>query len=945
MDATMTSASASQQPSLSDLLQQSRKLTNHLSRSDLPAIQLGLDQIENQSRKLVGRAAVNAGGVYPGGEEARAHYLLANGGINAAGLADAIHTTNIAHAFEPLRPIHDTDVEGYLKHEHEQVILSAIEEGRRETIRDFYRNVDRTLHRNWEKQKRKIMEEFGSFQPGASISASAFGASRGAAVAPGETSVSGATSFVTGVIAGASNGGGSRSLQMHSKMMRYDIVVKKLNEARLSGTPFPLAHAYLEAVQGMSSAEPGVASKSVALEQCWRTVTHMVCERDVQGGEFTRTAIRERQYAGAYLDPEKYFGSIDGMNLRRRLICGAKSYLEEQFAAHMEDAIARNPVKAQLGGIPSVQSTVAAYCRVHLQSKEGQWSPDLETIVTSKGKVPIWAHIYFLLRIGQEIEAVQAAVQYEPMLRKLDHSFLGNFKSWIDSPDRILPKMLRDRFFAEYNLRFRGISPDSVDPYKLALYKLIGRIDPRKRFPVSLVRNSENWLWLQLSLVREHLSSASDAIDDTGINGRDSYTLQDVAATVLNFGEAHFDPKGNRPYHYFQILILVGQLERSIAFLYSRPACQSDAVQFAITAAYYGLLRVPSNAKASHMDYLTMDEQETHEPIAYLDFAKLIQRYVRPFVEFDAREALQYLYLVCLSADAPAPVGQEQVAKCHDLIRSLVLESRQYFELLGDVRKDGTKTAGLIEQSARLIKFADSQAYLNSIVRTAAAASEAQHRTRDAILLYNLAEEYDTVISVLNKELGNKLMDPSSARIADSYAPLDSQRTSLRPNASFAAAEDITSMAHEILASYEKQNRIVRKVSTKNRDTCKMLLELKRCIAAYSAGDLEHALQAIETLELIPLRGDVVTITRKAEEFKDIDPAIAANLSDILLVTMNIISKLHTGLRSSMFGDSSKQRTMTDLRHKARALLTYAGQLRLRMSNETYSQLLNLAPQ
>ena len=42
--------------SLSDILQQSRKLTNQLGRdSDLPAIQLGIDQIESQSRKLVSK--------------------------------------------------------------------------------------------------------------------------------------------------------------------------------------------------------------------------------------------------------------------------------------------------------------------------------------------------------------------------------------------------------------------------------------------------------------------------------------------------------------------------------------------------------------------------------------------------------------------------------------------------------------------------------------------------------------------------------------------------------------------------------------------------------------------------------------------------------------------------------------------------------------------------
>ena len=101
----------------------------------------------------------------------------------------------------------------------------------------------------------------------------------------------------------------------------------------------------------------------------------------------------------------------------------------------------------------------------------------------------------------------------------------------------------------------------------------------------------------------------------------------------------------------------------------------------------------------------------------------------------------------------------------------------------------------------------------------------------------------------------------------------------------------------------------------------------------------------IESLEMIPLKGDVVWITRKAEEFKEIDASISSNLSDVLLMTMSILAKLHAQLRASLFGDAGKQRVMVELRTKARALLTYAGQLRLRMSNETYSQLLSSAPQ
>ena len=560
MDATMSV----QQPSLSELLHQSRTLTNHLSRSELPPIRLGLDQIESQSRKLLAHSHHHhptASG--SANDDARAHYFLAKGGVDAARLADTLSTTRIAHAFEPLRPIYDADVESYLQHEHQQVILAAIDDGRRDTLRDFYRNVDRTLHRNWQAQKRRIMHDFGAFQPNSSSSLSATDRQQ----AGGAASTSTTTAVGAGSSFSHSTGG---ALQMHSKMMRYDLVVRKLNDARRDDVPLPLAHLYLDAALAHDGSGAAAAGSSA---ECWRTLTHLVGERDVHAGSFTRSAIRSRQYASAYVDLDEYHTGSEGVNLRKRLVGASRAYLEEQFAAHMDDTIARNPVQAQLGGVPSVQSTVAAYCRVHLQAKDGKWLPELETVQTAKGAVPIWAHLYFLLRIGQEQDALTAASQHEPLLRKLDHSFLGNLKSWLDSPDRVLPRMLRDRFYAEYNARFRSAPADGagVDPYKLALYKIIGRIEPRKRFPTALVRNSENWLWLQLSLVREHAQTPGTAgmgagqgsvTDDSGITGRDSYTLHDVASTVLNFGEAHFDPKANRPMHYFQILTLVGQLER-----------------------------------------------------------------------------------------------------------------------------------------------------------------------------------------------------------------------------------------------------------------------------------------------------------------------------------------------------------------------------------------------
>ena len=92
------------------------------------------------------------------------HYLLASGGIDAAQLANTIQNTDIANTFEPLQPVYDTDVEGFIRHEHEQVILSMIEESRRETLDDFQQGLHEQLHQDWEAQKQRILEELGQYR-------------------------------------------------------------------------------------------------------------------------------------------------------------------------------------------------------------------------------------------------------------------------------------------------------------------------------------------------------------------------------------------------------------------------------------------------------------------------------------------------------------------------------------------------------------------------------------------------------------------------------------------------------------------------------------------------------------------------------------------------------------------------------------------------------------
>lgn len=382
--------------------------------------------------------------------------------------------------------------------------------------------------------------------------------------------------------------------------------------------------------------------------------------------------------------------------------------------------------------------------------------------------------------------------------------------------------------------------------------------------------------------------------------------------------------------------------------MYGTSQYQVDAVHFGIALAYYGLLRVPAQAATSDVDIckppplaaqsinpelVTVTTSGGPESLTYLNFSRILYRYYRQFATSEPSEALQYIYTICLSADAPAPVGDEQVQRCHAYLRELVMDTRAYAELLGDVRSDGTKVPGQIEKDLKLIHLRNDKDYLQGIVKAAAQRADQEKRFADTILLYNLAEEYDAVVQVLNAALGASLSSPN-ATAAESAQAQASQ--------SFGMVDDVVSSARSILEHYDRSAVMLHRISKKARETCKMLLQLKDAFTLQQQNRLQEALERIEELSIIPLKSDLALIVRAADDLKEYDESILRNIDTILLNTMNILYKMHSTLKESPYGDSSRQETMNQLRMKARALMMFAGMLKYRLSGETYSQLTRL---
>ncbi|KAG5646921.1 hypothetical protein DXG03_001997 [Asterophora parasitica] len=799
---------------LSALLTSSKSLTSHLSRPDLPSVHLSLDQVEAQSRRLVSRQ--------PGAstDPDRANYLLAQAHVDASALSNSIAHLNTSTTFSPLQPLQDTDVAGYLRHAHEQNLISTIEEGRKETQEEFYRALEERSQRDWEAKKKRVFEELGG-RVGADSRA----------LIDLKKSTAGSSSY--GKNALVSSIAPSLSLQMQSKMMAYDRVITEFNAARLRGTSYPIVHSVLSA---STAVDPD--SRYTRITQIFHILTKITSEPPAlppiehAGAHILNAPLFERKYARVYLgDPD----SRDAALLRRQIARGAREALEEQYWDVLERTIQARPQEARLGGDPSIANKVRAFLFVRYY-RNGEWEERIELVAGQ----PLWARLFFLVRTGHAEEALSEALRFQDAIQHRESSFLTHFKTWIESPERKLPKSHRDHLQSVYNAHM--LHSATVDPFKLALYKLMGKLEPSRRNVANITTTTEDWIWFQLSTVDE---------DEEG-------GLRALADVLIGYGERHFEVPGS-----------------------------------------YAVSLSPASPPA-------------------LSISTLIWRYVRQFVKMDAKEALQYVYCICLAADQ-GEVGKEQVENAWEQVRRIIVLGNGgtgWEELVGGYRPDGSRFSGVIEQGASLLHLKDNKQFNEHILTRAARHAEENDRIAEAIKLYNLAGDYATVVACLAQALSNTLSKPS-------------------PEEKDHALEKT---AVDIIRHYERTNR----AAGRERKAVVRLLRIREAKDALAAGKPEVAIDIMESTELIPLSGDVAKITRRAEEFKDLHEALQRNLQVYLPLTMEALAGVHQKVKASIVPDATRQMTLVAVRRKSRSLMIFGGILKYRMSPDIYSYLARL---
>ncbi|GAB5593208.1 nuclear pore complex subunit [Umbelopsis nana] len=839
--------------SLKQIFEKSQLLTTHISNPELPPLDRGIDQIEHLSQNLVQKENADASQ-----SDIRAHYFLAKGGVNAQAMARHLDTVKLTSTFDLRRPVHDTDIEGYLRQEHQRVIAHKIEAGRCETSSALEKAYDKDLDTAWQIATKDSAKQ-------SSDSTSLFKSS---------------TENLLGLdeISGIAAKFGSNTLQQllapinveqpisfdtssHPHLLTYANLIYEFNLARLQKSSFDIISKVVKVTTGQAFSQHPVLKfmplviKFTEEAEKYGIVPHLILEEG-EAGRVTRTKMIEL----------------------------AKSWLEEQYFKYLTATIQRQttifPGTSSASKIKSYVSTLHSAKSI----------PNLEVV---NGEHP-WANIFYHMRAGLNKEALEYIKNNQSVFKSAP-SIAEYFEAYLaDLTDRSMTDLTRSRIQLEYDQMSRNTA-EPIDPYKFAVYKIMGRCELNKRTLPHITNSTEDWLWLQLCLIREPVPGFTNSGD---------YTLADLQKILQRYGPDHFDPHRSNPWNYITLLLLTLQFEQVVNQLYAIK-WQIEAVHFAIGFAAHGVIRTTTDTQRQKEGLLIIDDIG----VPTLNFVHLIHQYSLLFTISNPEIAFQYLLTISVLDDGNSN-NKRATELCRSYIEELVTNTRAYSVLLGCRTVDDKVERGCIDEFKDLIQVDD--AFIRSL--TVAAADKCRHEERhaDAVALYYLVGDHVAVVDILIRELGKEMMQPAMRQAVKSS---DGWSLNIIPS----NGEELVKYARDVSSRYG-----VKKpgdhISEQRRNTLQCLAKLHEFRYLYINGVAEQALEALNEIGIIPMEGDMSVIARKAEQLEDWEDAIVRCIPNVLLMTLTLLHELFN--ISKRQSDTNK---MVLIKEKSRSILNFSG--------------------
>jgi len=262
-------------------------------------------------------------------------------------------------------------------------------------------------------------------------------------------------------------------------------------------------------------------------------------------------------------------------------------------------------------------------------------------------------------------------------------------------------------------------------------------------------------------------------------------------------------------------------------------------------------------------------------------------------------------------------VTPQEEANFINTVSRYIREKKSIDHLIGYISEDGCRIPGELDSH---------QANPEPIIEKISLECERQGFFEEAVKLYDLAYNHNKVIKLLNRLLSGVIAEKSGD---------NPKRDRLEEN-SLKLAERFSILGH--------------KASQNIMATFYLLLDLMTFFSYYHKQTVNDALNTIEKLKVVPFRSSEIDL--KVSEFSQLPEEIRHNIPEILLASMNILYVQFKETRASVpqsankFGITSessfRDQRCSEIREKARALITYAGMIPYRMPGNTNAKLIQM---
>ncbi|CAN0234818.1 unnamed protein product [Pylaiella littoralis] len=865
---------------LQALMMGSESLLTHIARPDgIPRLDKSLAEIERGSLRMGAEASARSrrealalgvtAEVAEQKQELKGGSMLARNRFDPESLVRVVNAVQLRGGYQPLQPLGETDIEGYLAHHHDMIVLTAVDETRRAAaesslIRQREWEVD-----SWRQTKKALMGDLFNNGTGSS------------------SGVNGLASFGVSMLKGpAGNDGGVSGDhgRLHPKTPRTEGSLAVADPSSAAGIIPP--------VSDLPSKED-LPSRLSALEEGHLAVVRALNDTDGKFPLATRLAASAGKAVapGVKNGPEHaYFNALKmleamlegegwesrGESTPRSRLDGTLDFLQKQFKQVIEDKVkkareAGTVDAATLGdtdiGLPF---KVRAFMRLERTSK---FLVGSGAVVSS---LPVWPQIYLCLRCGGRADAsaiARAASESSDNSRCSAHE-----REVLSKVAELLARGGTENAFGGFIQQAFHSTRDSEDMFKQSVLNILSASDDKKITRINK-ETIEDYMWFKLSFVGPDVDN-SDVLGAAKerVSGRDA--------------RRRFDPDGSSPYAYVNVLLYTQQLEAAVAFLHWKGR-HAAALHMALAMSHHDAYNGVETPSASHYP------GDGGEPGPAPTLLELVERALQGRTDSDPDMCVEYLLRL------PVPIAVQCLGGL-----AVGMGAVKAARFVGYMQEDGNRRRGELDRFL-------TEDTVEDVAFFAAEKAAGEGRREDAMTFYGLSCEWGRMAGLLQQKLADSL-DPRAERRSfwkeigtKIYVMLDAMAPGLGATESRGLATEGVGQMLRLMDFYGHLH---------NRELYKALVELESAGMLPSSHD-----EAARLASRMRLRGpqDVVTGV--------LAHALESGMQCLRHHHLEVKAELHKGAGARIIDAAqwkvSREKRLAELEAKGRAMVGMAGRI------------------